>query len=65
MKQPDLSNGSVLVDTDVFSWITWQRDRKCYIQFDQLLKGLPWALSFATVGELHTGALNARWGKEK
>jgi hypothetical protein len=44
-----------LVDTDVFSWITWQRGR--FREFDDLVERHILALSFATVAELRAGVL--------
>lgn len=63
MKPEDVPEGPLLVDTDVFSWITWRRQR--YEEFDALIKGHTLALSFATVGELRTGALIAHWGENR
>lgn len=60
MKPEDVPAGPLLVDTDVFSWITWRRER--YREFDDLVRGHTLALSFATVGELRFGAINAGWG---
>lgn len=65
MNQTSLPKASVLIDTDVFSWITWQRDQNRYMQYYQLLQGHAWALSFVTVGELHAGALKAEWGSTR
>lgn len=65
MNQTSLPKDSVLIDTDVFSWITWQRDENRYMQYYQLLQGHAWALSFVTVGELHAGALKAKWGSKR
>jgi len=39
-----------LVETDVFSWITWQRGR--FREFDDLVEGPILALLVATVAEL-------------
>ncbi len=44
----------LLIDTDVFSWVTWRRGR--FAEFDALIEGHLLALSFATVGELRAGA---------
>lgn len=63
MKAEDVPAGPLLVDTDVFSWITWQRER--FREFDQLITGHVLALSFATVAELRAGALIAGWGEKK
>ena len=53
----------LLVDTDVFSYIAWQRPKgKAFIPIlrDRLL-----AVSFMTVGELYFGAVKARWGEKR
>jgi predicted nucleic acid-binding protein len=52
-----------LVDTDVFSWITWQRGR--FHEFDALVEGHILALSFATVAELRAGVLIGTWGEKR
>lgn len=57
MKVEDVPDGPLLVDTDVFSWIIWERKR--YEEFRALLQGHLLAISFATVGELRSGALKA------
>ena len=44
-----------MVDTDVFSWIRWQRGR--FREFDDLVERHILALSFATVAELRAGVL--------
>ncbi len=53
----------LLVDTDVFSFVAWGRPQgKAFIPIlrDRLL-----AVSFATVGELYVGAVNAGWGEQR
>lgn len=53
----------LLVDTDVFSYVAWQRPKgKAFIPIlrDRLL-----AVSFVTVGESYVGAVNAGWGEQK
>lgn len=63
----DVPDKPLLIDTDVFSWITWRRVR--YQEFDRLIEGHLLALSFATVGELRAGALKGRpgqrWGETR
>lgn len=63
MRREDVPPGPLLVDTDVFSWITWQRGR--YREFDDLVEGHILALSFATVAELRFGALISAWGERR
>jgi predicted nucleic acid-binding protein len=60
VKPGDVAEGPLLVDTDVFSWVTWRRHR--YAEFGALISGHTLALSFATVGELRAGALIGNWG---
>ncbi len=59
MKPEEVPEGPLLVDTDVFSWVTWRRHR--YAEFDELIKGHTLAISFATAGELRAGAIIGRW----
>ena len=59
MKPEDAPEGPLLVDTDVFSWVTWRRHR--HAEFDGLIKGHTLALSFATVGELRAGGIIGGW----
>lgn len=63
MRAEDVPEGPLLVDTDVFSWVTWRRRR--HGEFDALIAGHTLALSFATVGELRAGALKAGYGQAK
>jgi predicted nucleic acid-binding protein len=63
VKREDVPPGPLLVDTDVFSWLTWQRDR--HREFAPLVEGHILALSFACVGELRAGAVNAKWGEPR
>jgi len=52
-----------LVDTDVFSYIAWQRpEGRAFIPI--LRDRLP-AVSFVTVGELFFGAAKAGWGEQR
>src|SRR5689334_1773161 len=46
-----------MLDTDVFSYIVWQRGR--HEEFAALVDGHAFVLSFATVGELRAGAIKA------
>jgi predicted nucleic acid-binding protein len=59
----DVPEGPLLIDTDVFSWVTWRRGP--YRDFDRLIEGHTPAVSFATVGELRAGALKADYGERK
>jgi predicted nucleic acid-binding protein len=63
VKPDEVPDGPLLVDTDVFSWVTWERARGS--EFEALLQGHVLALSFATVGELRAGALIAGWGGDR
>lgn len=56
--------GVVLLDTDVFSYLLNDNDRRAdfyrpYVQ-DKIL-----SVSFVTVGELYYGAVKKRWGAER
>ncbi|MCY3952136.1 MAG: PIN domain-containing protein [bacterium] len=58
-----MNSEGLLVDTDVSSYVAWQRPKgKAFIPIlrDRLL-----AVSFATVGELYFGAVKAGWGDQK
>jgi len=63
VRPEDVPEGPLLLDTDVFSWITWQRDR--FREFDALVKGHVLALSFATVAELRAGVIIGDWGEKR
>lgn len=63
MTPAEVPDGPLLVDTDIFSWITWKRGR--HEEFEALVFGHVLALSFATVGELWAGAINAGWMEPK
>jgi predicted nucleic acid-binding protein len=63
VKPEQVPHGPLLVDTDVFSWVTWGRQR--HAEFGALIQGHVLALSFATVGELRAGALRAGWGESR
>ena len=54
---------ALLVDTDVFSHLTWQRAQA--EPFEAILEGRLLALSFATVGEVYYGAAHAKWGERR
>lgn len=63
MRAADVPDKPLLVDTDVFSWITWRRGR--HAEFDELINGHLLALSFATVGELRAGAIEGLGEKRR
>ncbi len=63
MRPEDVPPGPLLVDTDAFSWITWQRGLAA--EFARLIEGHVVALSFASVGELRAGALVNEWGEKR
>jgi len=65
MSSEDVPPGPILVDTDVFSAILWNKDGREV--FEALLHGRVLCLSFATVGELRAGALKAKapWGPDR
>lgn len=63
MTPDDVPSGPVLIDTDVFSWVVWERQR--YEEFGRLLTGHYPVLSFATAGELYSGAVKAGWGDQR
>lgn len=53
----------LLVDTDVLSFIAWQRPKG--EAFMTILRDRLLAISFVTVGESYFGAVKARWGEQK
>ena len=63
MRPEDVPPGPLLVDTDVFSWITWRRGR--FGEFDVLVAGHVLALSFATVAELRAGIVIGQLGDRR
>ena len=63
MKPQDVPPGPLLVDTDVFSWIAFQRGR--HQEFGQLVQGHILTVSFSTAGELWAGAERANWGEAR
>ena len=63
MTPDNVPSGPLLVDTDVFSILTFPRGR--HADFAALVSGHVLALSFATIGELRAGALIAGWGVER
>lgn len=63
MNPADVPDGPLLVDTGVFSWVTWGRQR--HADFTALMLNHVLVLSFATVAELRYGALKAGWGHDK
>ncbi|WP_420625659.1 PIN domain-containing protein [Candidatus Poriferisodalis sp.] len=54
---------ALLVDTDVFSYLTWQRAQAQ--PFKEIVEGRLLALSFVTVGEVYYGAVHAGWGEQR
>lgn len=58
-----MATQALLVDTDVFSFLTWQRAQA--EPFREIVEGRLLALSFATVGEVYYGAAHARWGESR
>ncbi|MGH8902722.1 MAG: PIN domain-containing protein [Egibacteraceae bacterium] len=63
MTPKEVPDGPLCVDTDVFSWVYGSRER--YLEFDALMQGHLLVISFAAVGELHAGAIKARWGDRR
>lgn len=63
MNPEEVPAGPLVVDTDVFSWLAWRRGR--HEEFGALVQGHVLAVSFATVGELYAGAVNAGWGERR
>ena len=63
MNPADVPDGPLLVDTGVFSWVTWGRQR--HAEFTTLMLNHVLVLSFATVAELRYGGQKAGWGAEK
>jgi predicted nucleic acid-binding protein len=59
----DVPSGPVLVDTDVVSCLIWAKLR--HQEWAGLVRGRLLALSFATIGELRSGAISAGWGVPK
>lgn len=63
MKAADVQPGPPLIDTDVFSWLSFKRGP--YEQFEALVEGHLWALSFATVGEVLGLAAGRKMGERR
>lgn len=63
MRPGDLGDSPILVDTDVFSFVVWNRGPAAF--YEPFLVNRIWVLSFATVAELRYGAHKARWGETK
>ena len=64
MRSEEVPPGLLLVDTGVFSWVTWKRGP--YESYLPLLQGHELALSFVTVAELRYGAIkNDDWSAER
>ena len=57
-----IKNG-LLVDTDVLSYLAWQKPQGN--PFQPLLAGKLLYISFVTVGEMYFGAAKARWGERR
>lgn len=57
MTPDEVPDGPLMLDTDVFSWLVWERDP--WEGFATLVFGHPFVLAFATVGELRAGAIKA------
>lgn len=57
MEPADVPLGPLAVDTDVFSWVWYQRGR--HAEWSALLSGHQLALPFAVVGEVRGGAVKA------
>ena len=54
---------ALLVDTDVFSFMAWRRPLAS--DFLEIVQGRLLAVSFASVGELHYGAVKRGWGPNR
>ena len=54
---------SLLVDTDVLSYVAWERPQA--EPFEPLLLGKLPFVSFVTVGEMFYGAAKANWGEPR
>lgn len=63
MTPEDLGDSPVLVDTNVFSYVVWERGPHDY--YEPYLTDRLWALSFVTVAELRYGAHHAGWGERR
>lgn len=59
MQPADVPVGPLLVDTDVFSFVHYRRDR--YVDFEPFLLGRALLVAFCTVGELRAGAIKRKW----
>ena len=63
MTPDDLGDSPILADTNVFSFVVWEREPGPW--YEPFLADRLWLLSFATVAELRHGALKAGWGAAK
>jgi predicted nucleic acid-binding protein len=63
LKSSDIPAGPLVIDTDVFSWISFSRGP--YEEFLALVEGHVWALSFATVGEILGLAASRKMGDRR
>jgi predicted nucleic acid-binding protein len=59
----DVPAGPLILDTDVFSYLAWQRGP--WQDFEPLVAGHPLVLTFVNVGELLAGGLIAGWGEAR
>lgn len=63
MKPEDVPAGPLLLDTDVFSYLS--QSRGPYEAYRELVTGHVLLLSFVVIGEAYRGARLAGWGDEK
>lgn len=59
MRPEDVPEGPLLVDTDVFTFLTWRSGKSRWTEFAALVDGHPLALPFAVIAELRSGAIKA------
>lgn len=63
MNPEDVPPGPLLIDTDVFSYLLDHRDR--HQEFAVLIEGHYVSMSFASVGEIRSGALRKGLGERR
>lgn len=63
MKPEDVPPGPLLVDTNVFSWLAYQKGP--FEAYARIVVGHELWLSWITVGELLAGAVRDNWSVEK
>jgi predicted nucleic acid-binding protein len=63
VNREDVPEGPLLVDTDVATWLAYDRGR--YAEFGPLVEDHLLALSFASVAELRAGAVIAQLGERR